>query len=338
MTSQTSAVAPRTGDRTRTVWSRVRGHQGRNLWFLVFVAPFLVGLLIFVYIPIVWSAYLSFFDARATLSPTRFVGLENYHNLLSDPLFRNSMLVFIAFAVLIVPLTYVCSLALAIALDNVGPLRTFFRSAFFIPTACSYVVAAMVWRLSFFNGARFGLVNSMVRKFGGHDVDWLSGVGYWYWIALITLRLWLQVGYYMILLIAGLNRIPTDTYEAAAIDGAGRWATLRHVTLPQLRGVSAAVLMLLLIGAFQAFDEFYNLLASSGTYPPYARPPLVHLYMISVGGADQDLGMGGAGTVVLTAIIVIFGLAQNWLMSGNERRERRAAKHAARRNKEVAGG
>lgn len=334
MSSSAVSVPP-----TRSFWQRVRGHQGRNLWFALFVAPFLIGLLVFVYIPIIWSAYLSFFDARATLSPTKFVGFANYQNLLSDTLFRNSMLVFIIFAVFIVPLTYVCSLALALALNNVGKFRAFFRSSFFIPTACSYVVAAMVWRLSFFNGARFGLANSLLRKVGGSNIDWLSGVGYWYWIALISLRLWLQVGYYMILLIAGLNRIPTDTYEAAAIDGAGRWATLRHVTMPQLRGVSAAVLMLLLIGAFQAFDEFYNLLSSSGTYPPYARPPLVHLYLISVGGADQDLGMGGAGTVTLTAIIVLFGLAQNWLMSGQERREKKAIKQAAKTHrKEVSDG
>ncbi|WCC80667.1 sugar ABC transporter permease [Cutibacterium equinum] len=323
----------------RSFWQRVRGRQGRNLWFALFVAPFLIGLLIFVCIPIIWSAYLSFFDARATLSPTTFVGFANYQNLLTDPLFRKSMLVFIVFAVFIVPLTYVCSLALALALNNVGTLRAFFRSSFFIPTACSYVVAAMVWRLSFFNGARFGLVNSLLRKVGGSNIDWLSGVGYWYWIALVSLRLWLQVGYYMILLIAGLNRIPTDTYEAAAIDGAGRWATLRHVTLPQLRAVSAAVLMLLLIGAFQAFDEFYNLLSSSGTYPPYARPPLVHLYLISVGGADQDLGMGGAGTVIVTGIIVLFGLAQNWLVTGQERREKKAITPTAQdRREEVSHG
>lgn len=108
MSSSAVSVPP-----TRSFWQRVRGHQGRNLWFALFVAPFLIGLLVFVYIPIIWSAYLSFFDARATLSPTKFVGFANYQNLLSDTLFRNSMLVFIIFAVFIVPLTYVCSLALA---------------------------------------------------------------------------------------------------------------------------------------------------------------------------------------------------------------------------------
>ncbi len=305
----------------RSLWSRIRGRQGRNLWFALFVAPFLVGLLVFVYVPIVWSAYLSFFDARATIRPANFVGLANYRYLLTDSQFRNSMLTFIVFAVVIVPLTYACSLALALALDNVGRLRAFFRSVFFIPTACSYVVAAMVWRLSFFNGARFGLINSILIHFGHDGVDWLGGSNSFYWVALVSLRLWLQIGYYMILLIAGLNQIPTDTYEAAAIDGAAGWRRLRYITLPQLRATTAAVLMLLLIGAFQAFDEFYNMLSTAGSYPPYARPPLVHLYLISLGGSQQDLGLGGAGTVILTVIIVVFGLAQNWWVTRPDRRQ-----------------
>ncbi len=301
-------------------WRTLRGFQGRNLWFAAFVAPFVLGLLVFVYIPIAWSAYLSFFDARNTINPTRFVGLQNYRYLLTDPLFQNSLLVFIAFAGFIVPLTYVCSLGLALLLNGLTWGQAFFRSAFFIPTACSYVIAAMIWRLSFFNGARFSLANQLVRGAGGDNVNWLGGTNYWYWLVLVSLRLWLQVGFYMILLIAGLNRIPTDTYEAAALDGATGWRTLRYITLPQLRASTVAVLMLLLIGAFQAFDEFYNLLGSISGYPPYARPPLVHLYLISLGGQQQDLGLGGAGTMIVTALIVFFGLTQNWLVTRADRR------------------
>ncbi len=301
-------------------WRTLRGYQGRNLWFAAFVAPFSLGLLVFVYIPIAWSAYLSFFDARNTINPTRFVGLENYRYLLTDPLFQNSLLVFIAFAGFIVPLTYVCSLGLELLLNGLTWGQAFFRSAFFIPTACSYVIAAMIWRLSFFNGARFSLANQLVRSAGGDNVNWLGGTNYWYWLVLVSLRLWLQVGFYMILLIAGLNRIPTDTYEAAALDGATGWRTLRYITLPQLRASTVAVLMLLLIGAFQAFDEFYNLLGSISGYPPYARPPLVHLYLISLGGQQQDLGLGGAGTMIVTALIVFFGLTQNWLVTRADRR------------------
>lgn len=300
---------------SRGLLRRLGGRQGRNWWFLAFTAPFMVGLALFVYIPVVWSAYLSFFDARNTVTPTNFVGLANYRYLLGDPLFRSSLVTFIAFSAFIVPLTFVCSLGLALLLNGVRWGQAFFRSVFFIPTAVSYVIAAMVWRLSFFSGTRFGLANSLLRQFGGSSVNWLGGTNQWYWLVLVTLRLWLQAGFYMILFIAGLNKIPGDTYEAAALDGATGWRMLRNITLPQLRTTSVAVLMLLLIGAFQAFDEFYNVLGSMGSYPPYARPPLVHLYLVSLGGNQQDLGLGGAGTMIITALIVFFGLLQNWLVN-----------------------
>ncbi|GAA3855629.1 sugar ABC transporter permease [Tessaracoccus defluvii] len=311
----TDATAPTQPSQSRGLWRRLRGNQGRNLWFTAFVAPFFFGLLVFVYVPIGWSAYLSFFEARNTVTPTRFVGLENYTYLLTNPLFLNSLLVFIAFAVLIVPLTYVCALGLALLLHNLRWGQAFFRSVFFIPTAVSYVIAAIIWRFGFFSGARFGLLNSLLRSFGLEPVNWLGGGNNLYWVALVSVRLWLQVGFYMILIIAGLNKIPPETYEAAALDGASGWRLLRYITLPQLRATSAAIIMLLLINAFQAFDEFYNMLGSIGSYPPYGRPPLVHLYLVALGGGQQDLGVGGAGTVILTAIIVVFGLGQNWVLN-----------------------
>ncbi len=315
----TDAAAPAQPSQSRGLWHRIRGRQGRNLWFAAFVAPFFLGLLIFVYVPIVWSAYLSFFEARNTVTPTRFVGWANYSYLLHDRLFLNSLVVFVAFAAFIVPLTYVCSLGLALLLDKITIGRAFFRSVFFIPTAVSYVIAAIIWRFGFFNGARFGLINSFLRQFGIDPVNWLGGGNNLYWIALVTARLSLQVGLYMILFIAGLNKIPVETYEAAALDGASGWRLLRWVTLPQLKATSVAVIMLLLINAFQAFDEFYNMLGSIGSYPPYGRPPLVHLFLVALGGGQQDLGVGGAGTVILTSIIVVFGIVQNWVLNRGEK-------------------
>ena len=302
--------------------TRLRGRQDRNVWFWVFVGPFFVGLLIFVYIPILWSVYLSFFDARNTVTPTRFVGLGNYAYLLRDEAFLSSMATFTVFAVFIVPVTFAGSLALALLVNKARVAQAFFRSAFFLPTACSYVIAAMIWRLSFFNGARFGLFNTILRDLGFDNVNWLGGGNYLYWVVLVSLRLWLQVGFYMILFLAGLQRIPANTYEAAAIDGAVGWNVFRHITLPQLKATSVAVLLLVLISAFHAFDEFYNTLISVGGYPPFARPPLVYLYLISLGGGTQDLGLGSAGTIILTAVIAIVGVAQLKILSFGSREER----------------
>ena len=235
-------------------WRSIRGFQGRNLWYLGFFLPFLVGLIVFVYVPLVWSTWLSFYNARATTTPTDFVGLANYRYLFASEQFRNSLVVFIFFAVLIVPLTYVSSLALALLLHGAKWGQAFFRSVFFLPTAVSYVIAAMIWRLSLFSGARFGLANSLLRQLGLDNINWLGGTNHWYWCVVISLRIWLQAGFYMILLIAALNRVPTETYEAAALDGATGWRRLRYITLPQIRLTSVAVMMLLLFGAFQAFD------------------------------------------------------------------------------------
>jgi multiple sugar transport system permease protein len=310
------------GPPPRTLWRRVAGPQNNNLWFWVFVGPFLGGLLVFVFVPIVWSLVLSLYEARNTVTPTEFVGLRNYGDMLTDPAFRSSLYTFVAFAAFIVPLTFACSLGLALLVNRAGVARAFFRSVFFVPVACSYVVASLIWKLSIFNGVRFGLANTVLRALGFEGRQWLSRPDPpLYWIVIVSERLWLQVGFYMLLFLAGLQRIPQVLYEAAAVDGAGRgWQTFRWITLPQLRATSAAVLVLLLINAFQAFDEFYNLLSNpgSGTYPPYARPPLVYLYYVAL-GRQQDFGHGSAGAVILTLVIAGFTLAQGRLVGFGKR-------------------
>lgn len=293
---------------------RLLGTQDRNLWFWVFVGPFSLGLLTFVYVPIVWSVWLSFYDARNTVTPTTFVGFGNYADMLSDPAFRSSMLTFLVFAAFIVPTTFALSLGLALLVHRARWFQPFFRSVFFLPTACSYVVASLVWKMSIFSGVRFGLANTVLGWFGIAPTPWLSVTQPpWYWLVIVTVRLWLQVGFYMILFLAALQRISPTLYEAAAIDGAVGWSVLRYVTVPQLATTSTAVLLLLLVNAFQAFDEFYNLLSSTGQYPPYARPPLVYLYYTAL-GSGQDFGHGSAGAVILTLVIAVVALGQGRVM------------------------
>lgn len=293
---------------------RLLGNQDRNLWFWVFVGPFLLGLVVFVYVPILWSVWLSFYDARNTVTPTTFVGLGNYGDMLSDPAFRSSMLTFLVFAAFIVPTTFALSLGLALLVNRAQRFQPFFRSVYFLPTACSYVVAALIWKMSIFSGVRFGLANTVLGWFGLEPVAWLSVTQPpWYWMVIVTVRLWLQVGFYMILFIAALQRISPTLYEAAAIDGATGWKVLRYITVPQLAATSSAVLLLLLVNAFQAFDEFYNLLSSTGQYPPYARPPLVYLYYTAL-GSGQDFGHGSAGAVILTLVIAVVALVQGRFM------------------------
>ncbi|WP_299520403.1 carbohydrate ABC transporter permease [uncultured Serinicoccus sp.] len=296
--------------------TRLRGRTNRDasLWFWVFVGPFFAGLVLFIYVPIGWSVYLSFFEAYNTVTPTEFVGLANYRDMLTDQAFRDSLLTFVVFAAFIVPTTFALSLLTALLVARTRVMQAFFRSVFFLPVACSYVVAALVWKMSIFSGMSSGAANALLGLAGVSPIPWLSITDPpWYWLVIVSARLWLQVGFYMILFLAALQRVPVTLYEAAAIDGAEGWQVFRRITWPQLLPASTAVLLLLLINAFQAFDEFYNILAGFSGYPPYARPPLVYLYYTAL-GSGQNFGDGSAGAVILTVLIAVVALAQTRLL------------------------
>jgi multiple sugar transport system permease protein len=278
------------------------------LVFWSFVGPLILGLTVFFYIPILWSLVLSFSTARATLTPTSFVGLDNYRQMLGDPEFIRALVTFTIFAAFIVPATFACALGLALLVNSIKLAQGFFRSVFFLPTACSYVLASLVWKMSIFNGLSFGLANTLRHTFNLDPIAWISSPNPpWYWLVLVTVRLWLQLGIYMIIFIAGLQEIPRELYEASLVDGAKRgWQTFRYITFPLLRNASIAVLLLNVIAAFQAFDEFKNIM--TGGNEILARPPLVYLYNIALN--DQNYGYGSAGAIILTIIILIFTLLQ----------------------------
>ncbi|WP_329362765.1 carbohydrate ABC transporter permease [Streptomyces sp. NBC_01483] len=298
--AQPSKAKPRRG---------LRASATLNFW--LFTGPFLLGLVVFVFVPIVWSIWLSFYDARFTVTPSNFIGFDNYKTILTDPNFTRSLVTFTVFAAFIVPTTWALSLGLALLVNRLRFMRAFFRSVFFLPTACSYVAAALIWKMSLFNGVRFGLANTVLGWFGVENTAWLANPNPpWYWLVIVTLRLWIQSGFYMILFLAALQNIPAELYEAAEIDGAKPgWQTFRYITLPQLRATSTAVVLLLLVAAYQAFDEFYNLMGKA----TWGQPPLAVLYKTAL-GVNQDYGQGSAGAVILTLLICVVTLFQGRIM------------------------
>lgn len=288
--------------------------------FWAFMSPMLIGLTIFTFVPIVWGFLISLSDARNTASFNDFVGLRNYADLLRNHEFRRSLRTILIFTIFIVPTTFTLSLGLAMLVNGVGFGRPFFRTVFFIPTAISYVIASLVWRMSIFNGTFYGVANLVLYEWFGYEklISWISppaGDPPWYWLVLVTVRLWLQVGLYMIIFIAGLQEIPRDLYEAAYVDGAQTgWRTFRDITFPMLRNASVAVLLLNIIAAFQAFDEFINIFGSSGASSAnlsLAQPPLVYLYQIGI--RSQNYGLASAGSFILLAIIIFVTLIQGRL-------------------------
>jgi multiple sugar transport system permease protein len=301
--------------------SAPRGQADRaaTVAFWVFVSPALLGLTLFTLIPILWGFVLSLSHAQNTIRPVRFVGLANYMDLLTDEAFLRALTTILVFAVFIVPLTFAVSLGLALLVNQAGYGRAFFRTVFFIPSAVSYVVASLIWKVSLFNSLQSGAANQTLGIFGIDPIGWIGTVSPpYFWIVLVSVRLWLQVGFYMIIFLAALQEIPRSLYEAAAIDGAKPgWVTLRYITLPQLRATSVSILVLNLIGAFQAFDEFYNILGAAGANAALARTPLIYLYSLAL--SDQDFGRGTAGAFILTFIIMAVTLIQGRIIGFGDR-------------------
>jgi multiple sugar transport system permease protein len=294
-----------------------------NLAFILFVAPMVIGLTVFTFIPIVWGFLISLSDARNTVSIGNWVGFDNYTAMLSNAEFRRSLRTILVFTAFIVPLTFFFSLLLAMLVNSVGFGKPLFRTVFFIPTAISYVIASVIWRMGIFSGSAYGFAN-MVWYWIDENAPIVAWIGEtdppYYWVVLVTVRLWLQVGFYMIIFIAGLQEIDPTLYEAAETDGARRgWTTFWTITFPLLRNTAVAVLLLNFIAAFQAFDEFVNILggAGSGGNISLARPPLVYLYQVAFG--QQDYGRGSAGALILTALIIAVTLIQGRVFGFGQR-------------------
>ncbi len=289
-----------------------RRNRSTAVAFWCFVGPLLIGLLIFFFLPIIWSVVLSLSNARSTLTPQGFVGLSNYRVMLTDPNFIQALGTFLIFGLFIVPLTFVFALGLALLVTSIRFAQGFFRLVFFLPAACSYVLASVIWKVSIFNGTFYGLANQVLALLHIAPIQWVfTSNPPWYWLVLVTVRLWLQLGLYMIIFIAGLQEIPRELYEAATVDGAKRgWSTFRYITFPRLRNASVSILLLNIIAAFQAFDEFFNIMSNGNSI--LARPPLVYLYQVAL--TDGNFGYGSAGALILTAIIVCFTLLQGRIL------------------------
>ena len=327
MTTTTTAPAGPPGTRAtrdarRTLSRRLRGPQDRNLWFWVFVGPFVLGLLVFVYLPIAWSLLLSFFDARNTVTPTTFVGLGNYADMLSDAAFRSSLLTFVVFAAFIVPTTFALSLGVALLVNRARFARTFFRSVFFLPTACSYVVAALVWKMSIFIGRAL--------RPGQH------GAG----PARHRARR-LAVGVPTAVVLAGdrqrppvaAGRVLHDPVPRRRCSASHRRSTRRPRSTGHRAGRCCATSRCRSCARRRrpcccCCSSTPSRRSTSSTtcsraraqYPPYARPPLVYLYYTAL-GQGQDFGHGSAGAVILTLLIAVIALAQGRFLRLGQRED-----------------
>ena len=225
----------------------------------LFLAPALLALVVFFLLPVLGALALSFTDydlyALANLHNLRFVALGNYWMLLHRPQFWAALGHTFYFVVVGVPLSLAASLGAALLLHSpLARCKAFFRTALFAPVVTTAVATAVVWRYLF--NTKYGWANHLLGMLGIHPVDWL-GDPHWAMPTIILFAVWKNFGYNMIILLAGLQAIPADLYEAARIDGASAWRQFRHITLPMLGPTLLMVAILTVSGYFQLFAEPY---------------------------------------------------------------------------------
>jgi len=285
-----------------------RRRTGRNhngiAWLLV--APFAALFLLFTAGPVLLSLFMSFTDVHSSDLQTPFtvntVGLANYAALFADPSFLRSILNTLYFVVIGVPLTAGIGLVLAIALNTgINRLKGTFRVAFYAPVITNIVSVAVIWQYAF-NVS--GPVNQALATIGLAGPNWL-GDERLAMPVVILLGVWKNFGTAMVLFLAGLQTIPTDVYEAAALDGAGPWRKLRSITIPLLRPTTLLVSVLITVFYLQVFDEPF-LLTDGG---PLGSTQSMALYTYHKFGFG-DYGMAAASSYVLVVVVAVVSVIQ----------------------------
>lgn len=272
------------------------GGGGRQGAAFVFLSPWVVGMLLLTLGPMIYSLYLSFTDYDLFSTP-RWTGLANYREMLSDPQYLQSAQVTIVYVALSVPLQLLLALAVALALNRARAGGGFYRAAFYAPSLLGVSVSvALVWRALFTTG---GSVDQVLSAFGVHLGGWIDQPGYAL-MAVVLLSVW-QFGAPMVVFLAGLKQIPPELYDAASVDGAGRWRTFRSVTLPLLSPVIFFNVVLQTIHAFQAFTPAFVM--SGGRGGPSDSLLFYTLYLYQKGFSDFRMGYASAMAWVLLVVI-----------------------------------
>ena len=274
----------------------------RAAWW--FVAPALLVIGVFFFLPVFAALLMSLTDfdiyALADLRNLRFVGLSNYIQLLQTPLFWQAFGNTLYFVVVGVPLSIGVSLGAALLLHSrLARFKAFFRTALFAPVVTTLVAVAVIWRYLF--NTRYGLLNYALGGIGIQPIDWL-GDPHWAMPAIIVFAVWKNFGYNMIILLAGLQSIPEDLYEAARIDGASIWRQFRYVTLPMLAPILLMVSILTIAGYFQLFAEPYVM-----TQGGPLQSTVSVLYLMYEEGFKW-WNLGSASAVAFVLFLVIFGI------------------------------
>ena len=267
-----------------------------------FLLPNLVGFVVFMLFPILFAFYIMLTDWSLTKTP-QFIGLQNFDTMVNDRLFWKTLGNSFYYTFVAVPTGIFIAFWLALALNRKMRGIIFFRTIYFLPQITLTVAAATIWRWIY--QPELGLINYMLGLIGIDGPNWIHDTR-WAMPAVIIMSNWQGIGFAMLILLAGLQGIPEEYYEAASIDGASGRQRMRYVTLPMLSPAIFFVVVTSLINAFQSFDQFF-ILTQGG--PAHSTTPLT-LYIFQNAFSFFKMGYGAALAAVLFVIILIITLVQ----------------------------
>jgi multiple sugar transport system permease protein len=271
---------------------------------LLFVAPFLLLYSIILIFPLLRGFWLSL-NQVDLFGDGHFVGFGNYARLLADPVFGTSLINTFKVTLMIVPVLTVIALMLAMALNRASRSAAVFRGIFFSSAVLSVTIVTLIWRFMLAPDA--GFLGYVARAFGSEPLPFLSDQ-HLVLPALAITTIWWSVGFPMLLFLAGLQQIPEDMYEAAALDNAGRWTTFWRITLPSLRRTLVLVVMLQTAAQLQLFGQS-QLLTAGG---PSGASRTAVLFLFETAFGRWELGYASAAAEVLFLIILAVTLTQYW--------------------------
>jgi ABC-type sugar transport system permease subunit len=278
---------------------------------MAFVASGLIPILalfaIFAFAPVGIVLWLSLHRYNQLAPTAPFIGLRNYEFAFTqDPYFTNALFVTLKYALVAVPFNLIIALPIAMGLNQVTRLRAVFRSAFFLPTVASAVAVSLIWNYMY--SPQAGAVNALLSRFGLPEPSWMADPAVTLWAILVT-AVWQDLGYNILILLAGLQTIPDDFYDAAKVDGAGPFARFKDVTIPLLSRTLLLVTVLTMISYLQQFT-YVNIMPAGGPGGPIHTTETLVLYVYTKAFSNMQLGYASAISFVLMAIILIVTLIQ----------------------------
>jgi len=285
---------------------RPPGHASQMAFVASGLVPIMAMFAVFAFAPIVIVLWLSLHRYNQLAPAAPFIALRNYaFAFTKDPLFLNALGVTLKYAIVAVPLNLVIALPIALGLNQVTRLRAVFRSAFFLPTVASAVAVSLIWRAVY--DPQGGWLNALMGGLGLPERSWLAEPSTALW-AIMATALWQDLGYNILILLAGLQTIPEDFHDAAKVDGAGAWRRFTGITLPLLGRTLLFVSVLTMISYLQQFT--YSAVMPSTPGAPVHSTETMVLYVYKKAFSDMQLGYASAMSVILMAIILVVTLLQ----------------------------